>query len=186
MMRRAWTSYAPVPGLTLGFISLGLLLGIGLWPGMAQADPAAILDHLAKTTASQLDLSLAQLSEQVDAAGATAGFGGWASVDDDKNIVIRAYSTTAKPDKASCKKIVDRIKTGAGVDPKTGEPNNPASAFAALFSYPGVDESKIDESYAETVDSMITIMVVIGQTGNGEGMVCQSRLLSHDISYKKE
>jgi len=33
---------------------------------------------------------------------------------------------------------------------------------------------------------MIAIMVVIGQTGDGKGMVCQSRLISTDISYKKE
>lgn len=186
MMRRAWMSYAPVGGRTPGLLFLGLLLGAGFGPAEARADPAAILDHLAKTPASQLDLSLAQLGEQVDAAGAGAGFGGYASVDDDKSIVIRAYAATAKPDEANCKKILDRIKTAAEVDPKTGEPSNPASAFAALFSYPGIDESKIDESYAETVDSMIAIMVVIGQTGNGEGMVCQSRLLSPDISYKKE
>ncbi|HEX7200998.1 MAG TPA: hypothetical protein VF213_16050, partial [Dongiaceae bacterium] len=103
-----------------------------------------------------------------------------------KDIMIRVYSTSAKPDQASCKKIMDRIKKAGGVDPKTAQPDNPASAYAALFSFSGVDESKIDESYAETVDSMIAIMVVIGQTGDGKGMVCQSRLLSTDISYKKE
>jgi hypothetical protein len=185
MMRRAWTTYAPVPGLTLG-----LLLGIGLWPCGAQADPGAILAHLGKTPASQLDLSLAQLSEKIDAAGAQGGAGaqgfeGFAAVED-KDIVIRVYAPAAKPDQASCRKIVDRIKKAGDVDPKTGEPDNPASAFAALFSYPGVDESKIDESYAETVDSMIAVMVVIGQTGDGKGMVCQSRLLSPDVAYKKE
>jgi hypothetical protein len=43
---------------------------------------------------------------------------------------------------------------------------NPASALASLFSYPGVDEFKIDQSYAETA-SLISLMVVIGETGNG-------------------
>jgi hypothetical protein len=81
---------------------------------------------------------------------------------------------------------MDRIKQTGGVDAKTGEPQNPASAFASLFSYPGVDEFKIDQSYAETVDSMISIMVVIGETGNGEGMVCKSRLLSPDVSFQKQ
>ena len=179
MMRRAWMTYAPVCGLTLGLAS-----GLAFWPAAAKADPAAILSHLQATPASQLDLALAQLGEKVDAAGA-GSFDGFADVED-KDIMIRAYSTTAKPDQASCKKIMDRIKKAGGVDPKTGQADNPASAYASLFSYPGVDESKIDESYAETVDSMIAIMVVIGQTGDGKGMVCQSRLLSTDISYKKE
>ena len=180
MMRRAWMTYAPVCGLTLG-----LSLGLAFWPAAAKADPAAILSHLQATPASQLDLALAQLGEKVDAAGAATGFDGFADVED-KDIMIRAYSTTAKPDQASCKKIMDRIKKAGGVDPKTGQADNPASAYDSLFSFPGVDESKIDESYAETVDSMIAIMVVIGQTGDGKGMVCQSRLLSTDISYKKE
>jgi len=180
MIRRAWMTYAPVGGLTLG-----LTLGLAFWPAAAKADPAAILSHLQATPASQLDLALAQLGEKVDAAGAATGFDGFADVED-KDIMIRAYSTTAKPDQASCKKIMDRIKKAGGVDPKTGQADNPASAYASLFSFPGVDESKIDESYAETVDSMIAIMVVIGQTGDGKGMVCQSRLLSTDISYKKE
>jgi len=179
MIRRAWTTYAPVCGLTLG-----VTLGLAFWPAGAKADPAAILSHLQSTPASQLDLALAQLGEKVDAAGA-GSFDGFADVED-KDIMIRAYSTTAKPDQASCKKIMDRIKKAGGVDPKTAQPDNPASAYASLFSFPGVDESKIDESYAETVDSMIAIMVVIGQTGDGKGMVCQSRLLSTDISYKKE
>jgi len=175
MMRRAWMTYAPV---------CGLIFGLAFWSAAAKADPAAILNHLQATPASQLDLALAQLGEKVDAAGA-GSFDGFADVED-KDIMIRAYSTTAKPDQASCKKIMDRIKKAGGVDPKTAQPDNPASAYASLFSFPGVDESKIDESYAETVDSMIAIMVVIGQTGDGKGMVCQSRLLSTDISYKKE
>ena len=179
MIRRAWMTYAPVGGLTLG-----LTVGLAFWPAAAKADPAAILKHLQSTPASQLDLALAQLGEKVDAAGA-GSFDGFADVEDN-DIMIRAYSTTAKPDQASCKKIMDRIKKAGGVDPKTGQADNPASAYASLFSFPGVDESKIDESYAETVDSMIAIMVVIGQTGDGKGMVCQSRLLSTDISYKKE
>jgi hypothetical protein len=81
---------------------------------------------------------------------------------------------------------MDRIKQTAGVDPKTGEPENPASAFASLFSYPGVDEFKIDQSYAETVDSMITIMVVIGETGERGGHGLPSRLLSPDVTFQKQ
>jgi hypothetical protein len=171
------------PALVLG----GLVLwSIALWPGAsAFADPSGILDHLRSTPASQLDLSLARLGALVDNAGSGAGFGGFAAVED-KEIVIRAYAPAAKPDKASCRAIMDRIKRAGGVDPKTGQPDDPASAYASLFSYPDTDQSKIDISYDETVDSMITIMVVIGETGDGQGMVCQSRLLSPEITYQKQ
>jgi hypothetical protein len=162
----------------------GLLIGI-LAISQAIANPAAIIGHLRSTPASRLDLSLARLGETIDAHGAAAGYGGFADIEDN-DIVIRAYSPTAKPDEASCRRIVDRIKTAAGVDPKTGEPDDPASGYAALFSYPGDDESKIDPSYAETVDSMFRVMVVIGETGNGKGLVCQSRLLSNKITYRKQ
>jgi hypothetical protein len=169
MMRRAWLAAALV-----------------LWPlGAASADPAAILDYLGKTPATRLDLALARVGALVDSAGAAAGYGGFASVEDTQ-IMIRAYSDAAKPDAASCKAIIDGIRRAGGVDPNTGQPDEPASAYASLFSYPGVDESKLDESYAETVDSMISIMVVIGQTGNGEGMVCQGKLLSADAAYEKQ
>ena len=165
--------------------AIGLaLLGAGQ-PSPARADATTILNHLQTTPASQLDLSLARVGLAIDTAGAGDGFGGFADVENNK-IMIRAYAPTAQPDQASCKKIMDRIKTAGGVDPKTGHPDDPASAFAAQFSYPNIDESKIDPSYAETVDSMITIMVVIGQTGNGQGMVCQSRLVSPDVTYQKQ
>jgi len=162
-----------------------LAAAFALWPFGAFADPTAILAHLQQTPASRLDLSLARLAAMVDGTGASAGYGGFANVED-KNIVIRVYSETAKPDQADCKAIVDAIKKTGGVDPKTGEPADPASAFASVFSYQGEDESKIDPSYAETVDSMITIMVVIGQTGNGQGMICKSRLLSPEITYQQQ
>jgi hypothetical protein len=162
----------------------GLLIGIPAAVS-ASADPAAIIGHLKGTTASRLDLSLARLSETIDAHAAAAGYGGFADVEDN-DIVIRAYSPAAKPDEASCKRIVDRIKTAAGVNPRTGQPDDPASGYAALFSYPDDDEAKVDPSYAETVDSMFAIMVVIGETGDGKGMVCQSRLLSNKITYQKQ
>ena len=152
---------------------------------LARADPAAIIDHLRNSPASRLDLSLARLGETIDAHGAAAGYGGFADVED-KDIVIRVYSVTAKPDEANCRRILERIKTAGGVDPKTGQPNDPASGYAALFSYPGDDESKIDPSYAETVDSMLAVIVVIGETGNGKGMVCQSHLLSNKITFQKQ
>jgi len=162
----------------------GLLIGI-FAPSPAGADPASIIAHLRGTPASRLDLSLARLGETIDARGATAGYGGFADIED-KDIVIRAYSATVKPDEVNCRRILDRIKAAAGVDPKTGHPEDPASAYAALFRYAGEDESKIDPSYSDTVDSMLAIMVVLGETGNGKGMVCQSRLLSNKITYQKQ
>jgi hypothetical protein len=164
--------------------AIGLLAAVTA-ASAASADPAAIIAHLTGTPATRLDLSLARLSQTIDAHGAAAGYGGFAEIED-ADIVIRAYSATAKPDEASCRRILDRIKTVAGVDPKTGQPDDPASGYAALFSYPDDGESKVDASYAETVDSMFRVMVVIGQTGDGKGMVCQSRLLSDKITYQKQ
>jgi hypothetical protein len=33
---------------------------------------------------------------------------------------------------------------------------------------------------------MFSVMVVIGETGDGKGMVCQGRLLSNKISYQRQ
>jgi hypothetical protein len=151
----------------------------------ATADPTAILDHLQNSPATCLDLSLARLGEMIDMHGVAGGYGGFADVEDN-DIVIHAYSATAKPDEASCKHIVDRIKTAGRVDPKTGDPDDPASGYTLLFSYPGDDEFKIDRSYAQTVDSMFSIMVAIGETGDGKAMACQSRLLSNKITYQRQ
>jgi hypothetical protein len=151
----------------------------------AAADPAAIISHLSSTPATRLDLSLARLSQTIDAHGAGDGYSGFADIEN-SDIVIRVYSPTAKPDQGSCRRILDWVKKVGGVDPKTGEPDNPASAYAALFTYPDDDPSKIDSSYDETVDSMFRVMVVIGQTGNGKGMTCESRLLSNKTTYKKQ
>lgn len=168
-----------------------LLAVIGLFAGscsaadVALADAAAIVQNLRSTPASRLDLSLASLTTMVNAEGAPAGYGGFAGYEEG-SIVIRAYAPAAKPDEAACKRVMDRIKRSGGVDPATGQPDDPASAYASLFSYGGDDEAKIDPSYAETVDSMFSIMVVIGETGDGTGMICQSRLLSNKITYQRQ
>ena len=164
--------------------AIGLLAGV-IAAATASAEPAAIIAHLTGAPATRLDLSLARLSQTIDAHGAAAGYGGFADIED-TDIVIHAYSATAKPDEANCRHILDRIKTVAGVDLKTGQPDDPASGYAALFSYPDDDESKVDASYAETVDSMFRVMVVIGETGDGKGMVCQSRLLSNKTTFQKQ
>jgi hypothetical protein len=164
---------------------IGLFAGACLATDVVLADGAAIVQSLRNTPASRFDLSLASLSTMVSAEGAAAGYGGFAGYEDG-SIVIRAYATTAKPDEATCKRIMDRIKRSGGVDPASGQPDDPASTYASLFSYGGDDEAKIDPSYAETVDSMFSVMVVIGETGDGAGMVCQSRLLSNKITYQRQ
>ena len=156
-----------------------------LLPAAASADPKAIANYLQHTQASLMQLSLAQLSNMVNAYGMTAGYGAFADYEDG-DIVIRAYSATAKPDEKSCKRILDRIRRTGGVDPATGAPGDPASAYASLFSYDGEAESKIDTGYAETVDSMFSIMVVIGETGDGKGMVCKGRLLSNQATFERQ
>jgi hypothetical protein len=163
-----------------------VLTAVGcLGAGIAAADPSAVVDHLKATPASRFDLSLASLSSLLNAQGLTAGYSAFVDYEDG-NLMVRAYSDTAKPNEVACKKIVDHIKRGGGVDPARGLPDDPASAYETLFSYPGDDESKIDASYAETVDSMFSIMVVIGETGDGKGMVCRSRLLSSKITYERQ
>jgi hypothetical protein len=163
----------------------GLVAGGCLWAGTAVADPKSIVDHLQATPASRLDLSLASMSSMLYAQGLLAGYSAFVDYEDGK-MMIRAYSDTAKPTEAACKKIADDIKRNGGIDLATGYPAEPASAYESLFTYPGDDEFKIDQSYAETVDSMFMIMVVIGQTGGGTGMVCQGPLLSTKLTYERQ
>jgi hypothetical protein len=164
---------------------VGLFAGSCLAADVALADGAAIVQNLRSTPASRFDLSLASLTSMVNAEGAAAGYGGFAGYEDG-SIVIRAYAPTAKPNEAACKRIMDHIKRSGGVDPTSGQPDDPASSYASLFSYGGDEEAKIDPSYAETVDSMFSVMVVIGETGDGKGIVCQGRLLSNKISYQRQ
>jgi hypothetical protein len=163
-----------------------VLTAVGcLGAGIAAADPSAVVDHLKATPASRFDLSLASLSSLLNAQGLTAGYSAFVDYEDGK-LMIRAYSDTAKPTEAACKKIVDHIKRGGGIDLATGYPEEPASGYETLFTYPSDDEYKIDQSYAETVDQMFAVMVVIGQTGDGKGMVCQGPLLSTKITYERQ
>ena len=59
-----------------------LAAAFALWPFGAFADPTAILAHLQQTPASRLDLSLARLAAMVDGTGASAGYGGFADIED--------------------------------------------------------------------------------------------------------
>ncbi|MGD9742724.1 MAG: hypothetical protein AB7F08_13540 [Dongiaceae bacterium] len=160
-------------------------LGLIATAGSVSADPAAVVAALKAAPATLFDLGLARLEAKLGADGAVEGYNAHGYYQDDM-IGIYAYSYEIEPSEPNCKKIVDRIKRAGAVDPETGWPDDPASIYASLFSFPSIDEFAVDETYMETVDSMFHIMVVLGVTGDGKGMVCKSKLLSTDISYSWE
>jgi hypothetical protein len=162
----------------------GALLG-ALATGPVLADPAAVVKALQGTPATLFDLSLARLDALLGAEAAVEGYAAHGAYQDGR-IRIYAYSYEIEPTEENCKKIADGIKRAGGVDPATGWPDNPASAYASMFSYPQIDEFAVDETYMETVDSMFDIMVVLGVTGDGKGMVCTTKLLSAETSYSME
>jgi hypothetical protein len=157
-----------------------LLLLAGLAAAPAQAGPAEIVGKLKAMPASLFDLALARLEAAVGAVGATHGFTTYVFYQDGA-IHIAAQSPAAKQDRAACKAIIDQLKLAAGVDPKTGDPNLPASSYASLFDFPEIDQAAVDEAYAETVDGMIAIEVTFARFS--ESMSCTSKLLSKDIAY---
>lgn len=167
--------------------SLGLLITVALLGGsrVVVADSAAVVTALKGAPATLFDLGLARLEAKLGADGADNGYDAYGFYQDDM-IGIYAYSFELEPSEPNCKKIVDRIKRAGAVDPATGWPDDPASVYASLFSFPSIDEFAVDETYMETVDSMFHIMVVLGVTGNGKGMVCKSKLLSTDVTYSWE
>ena len=79
------------------------------------------------------------------------------------------------------------LKVLADVDPATGTPNQPASTFATMLSFPTrIDEFAVDPAYMETLDSMFRLKVVLGVAGNGEAVVCSGKLLSTDVVCVRE
>lgn len=103
----------------------------------------------------------------------------------DGAIMIQAWSHSLKPTDAACRGIIDRIKRQGGVDPATGDPDEPSSSYATLFSYPRIEELAIDESYMETVDSMLQIQATVGVSGDGKAVTCSGKLLSKEIDYQR-
>lgn len=161
-------------------IAAAALMAAVLMPMGAHADSAAIKKKLAETPATLWDLSMVRIE-----AALAAGVGGegrftFVSVESD-NFVMNVYEPHGKATKAECKKLVDGVKQAGGVDPKTGYADNPASDYAALLNYPQIDQFAVDESYAETADSMFWIMAVVG---SGDGAVsCKGPLISTELSY---
>ena len=55
---------------------------------------------------------------------------------------------------------------------------------------PAIDMNKLNSFIGQFVTDLgaavHSVMVVIGETGNGEGMVCKSRLLSRDVTFQKQ
>lgn len=165
---------------------LAAALAAGVLPArLAVADPPAIVDALQKEPATLWDLSLARLQAMIDADGVEHEYGGWVNYQDGE-IVIFITSFTLPATQAQCKAIIDRVKVRGEVDPETGWPNFPASAYASLFSYVRLDETAIDETYMETVDSMFRIRVTLGVAGDGQAMTCTGKLLSGDIAYERQ
>ena len=147
--------------------------------------PRAIVEALRATPASLFELSVARLEAYLDSVGAIYGFKSFANFQDDR-LVIFVSAEEQPATEAVCRAIMTRVKTAADVDPDTGEPHRPASTFASFFDYPRLQSSRIDPTYAETVDGMISIKVVLGVTGDGKGVVCDSALLSPDVKVRKE
>ena len=171
--------------LAIGAALLGGALLSAFAGGPAAADPAAVVKVLQEKPATLFDLAFARLEAKLEADAAVKGYDAFGFYQDGR-IRIYAYSYDVEPTEPNCKKIADGIKRAGAVDPETGYPDDPASIYANFFSFPELDEFDIDESYMETVDSMFDIMVELGVTGAGKGMVCQTKLLSKDTTYSME
>jgi hypothetical protein len=150
----------------------------------ALADSAAIVAKLRGTQASLFDLSLARLEAEVNGDGNGHGYDAYV-VFQDGAIEIFAGSDRAPVTEKACHGIIDAIKRAGGVDPKTGNPDEPASGYASLFAYPEIDQAAVDGAYMETVDSMFAIQVTLGTTGDGKAITCKSKLLSPDVTYRR-
>lgn len=165
-----------------GLALLALLLAAS--PAAAQKRDA-ILEALRGRPATLLDLSLARLQGFVNDTGRPLGFGGFVNVQEGR-IVVFAHAEEDPATEARCRTIVAELKRGAAVHPDTGEPYRPASAWASLFSYPGLDQFRIDPTWDETVDAMFDIRVTVGVTGDGKGVVCHSPLTRREVTVRRE
>lgn len=162
-----------------------LVLGAVVFAQPAAADPAGIIANLEKRTPTLLDLSLARLEGFLQADGAANGYSAFARVEDDR-IKILAWLPGHPGTEEACRALITRLRTIAGVDPETGWPLDPATLFASYFNYTSFTAFDVDQSYDETVDSMIELTAVSGIAGNDEAFVCQGPLLSKDVAVNKE
>lgn len=151
-----------------------------LMPVSAHADSAAIKNKLSGTPATLWDLTLVRVESAL--ASWVGGEGINTFVGSDGNtIILYVYEPAGKATKVECKKLIDRVKKAGGIDPKTGYPDNPASDYASLLNYAQIDQFSVDESYAETADSMFEVNAV---AGSGEAAVtCKGPLVSAEVTY---
>lgn len=182
---RRWTTACPIlPALLLPV----LLPIVGAAP--AAAAPADIVAALKGGQPTLYDLSIASLRALIHADSITGSYEG-SAYGEDERIVIWTSLIDAPEGEADrqelCRTLLDRVQRLGGVDPATGWPDNPASAYASLFSYPGhFTDFDVDETYAETVDSMIELRGSVGVSGDGEAVSCRRPLLSKDTEFGTE
>jgi hypothetical protein len=162
-----------------------LILGAVFVAQPVLADPAGIIANLEKRSPTLLDLSLARLEGFLQADGSAQGYSAFARVEDDR-IKILAWSPGHPGSEEACRTLITRLRTLAGVDPETGWPLDPATLFASYFNYTSFTAFDVDQSYAETVDSMIELTAVSGIAGNDEAYICQGPLLSNDVVVSRE
>ena len=162
-----------------------LVLGAVVFVQPVQADPAGIIANLEQRTPTLLDLSLARLEGYLQADGSANGYAAFAREEDDR-IRILAWSPAHPGSEEACRALITRLRVIAGVDPETGWPLDPATLFASYFNYTSFTAFDIDQSYAETVDSMIELTAVSGIAGNDEAYICKGPLLSKEIAVSRE
>ncbi|MFZ5791904.1 MAG: hypothetical protein ACOY3L_14525 [Pseudomonadota bacterium] len=165
-------------------VAAGLLAAVVVSTA-ARADATAIIDKLKQTLANLWDLSLVRLEAALAAGAGGRGLMTFAAFEDGR-IVMRIYEAEGPSTKAECKKLVDKVKIAGRVDPMKGYPDEPASNYAALFAYPQIDPFSVDESYAETVDSLFDVVAVVGVGGDGTATMCKGPLLSTELIYTAE
>lgn len=147
----------------------------------AWAGPDEIVTALTGTPATLFDLGLARIEAFVGADGLAGGYSAFVHYQD-REILIYATNMEVPGEEAAARALMQRIKHLAGVDPVTGFPDQPASAFASMLSFgTRIDEYTVDPTYMETLDSMFRLKVVLGVAGNGEAVVCSGKLLSPDV-----
>lgn len=155
-------------------------------PAPAWAGPDEIVTALSSTPANLFDLGLARLEAFVGADAVASGYNAFVRYQD-REILIFASNMDAAGDEAAARALIERLKRLAAVDPVTGEPDQPASTFANMLSFPShVDEYAVDPTYMETLDSMFRLKVSLGVAGNGEAVICSGKLLSTEVACVKE
>jgi hypothetical protein len=148
-------------------------------------DGPRIIDNLKATPATLYDLAIARLEARLAALGVAHKFMAHANYQDDR-VMIYAYDFDRAVTVEGCRQIFDAIRRDAGIDLATGYALDPASVYASLFSFPRIREFEVSQTYAETMDAIITIKVVLGVTGDGQGLVCDGPLLGKDFTHKAD